>query len=148
KERGKRSAGATSCADKRQVSFAVRSYDKTKPLMIGPVLSYSTYLGGSGLDAGGSIAVDSAGSAYVAAATDRSIPTTSDPSQTKCGGGFSDAFVAKVGLFVGIPVTASCEGDSISQLNKQFGSIRAAAGALGFSSVQALQDAIHGFCLK
>jgi hypothetical protein len=48
-----------------QVGFEVGSYDPAKPLVIDPVLSYSTYLGGSGDDFGDAIAVDSAGDAYV-----------------------------------------------------------------------------------
>jgi len=45
--------------------FKVVTYDKTKPLVIDPVLSYSTYLGSSGRDSGRAIAVDTAGNAYV-----------------------------------------------------------------------------------
>ncbi len=48
-----------------RVSFAVSDYDKNKPLVIDPVLSYSTYLGGSGDDYGYGIAVDAAGAAYI-----------------------------------------------------------------------------------
>jgi hypothetical protein len=54
---------------KRRVAFRVGKYDRTRPLVIDPVLSYSTYLGGSGSDRAESIAVDSAGSAYVTGAT-------------------------------------------------------------------------------
>ena len=43
----------------QQIGFQVAAYDKTRPLVIDPVLSYSTYLGGSGLEEGlGSIAVE------------------------------------------------------------------------------------------
>ena len=43
----------------REVAFEVGTYDSTKPLVIDPVLSYSTYLGGSAYDEGYGIAVDS-----------------------------------------------------------------------------------------
>src|SRR5947209_5501666 len=43
---------------KNQVGFEVGSYDKNSPLIIDPVLSYSTYLGGSGTEKGLGIAVD------------------------------------------------------------------------------------------
>ena len=51
------------------VRFQVASYDRTRPLVIDPVLSYSTYLGGNGNDIGHAIAVDSAGSAYITGQT-------------------------------------------------------------------------------
>src|SRR5262249_4266209 len=35
-----------------QVGFAVGAYDHSRPLVIDPVLSYSTYLGGSNTDTG------------------------------------------------------------------------------------------------
>jgi hypothetical protein len=52
-----------------RVGFQVARYDKARPLVIDPVLSYSTYLGGLGNDIGRAIAVDSAGSAYVTGGT-------------------------------------------------------------------------------
>lgn len=49
--------------------FAVGDYDKSSPLIIDPVLVYSSYLGGSKLDLGNSIAVDSSGSVYITGQT-------------------------------------------------------------------------------
>jgi len=55
------------------VGFSLGAYDHSRPLIIDPVLSYSTYLGGSGTngngDEGNGIAVDSAGDAYVVGTT-------------------------------------------------------------------------------
>lgn len=48
-----------------QLGFAIGSYNASLPLTIDPVLSYSTYLGGSDADQGNAIAVDSAGEAYI-----------------------------------------------------------------------------------
>jgi len=47
---------------------------------------------------------------------------------------------------VGTPGQANCHGKTISGLAAQFGSIDAAAGVLGFSSVQALEDSFTTFC--
>jgi len=52
-----------------QVGFGVGEYDRNLPLVIDPVLSFSTYLGDTGDDAGQAIAVDSAGFVYVIGAT-------------------------------------------------------------------------------
>lgn len=52
-----------------EIGFEVPSYDPALPLVLDPVLSYSTYLGGSNGDSGIAIAVDSAGNAYIAGAT-------------------------------------------------------------------------------
>jgi len=46
----------------------------------------------------------------------------------------------------GTPGRANCHGESISALAKQFGGLDTAASALGFSSVQALQDSFTTFC--
>ena len=48
--------------------------------------------------------------------------------------------------FAGLPGAANCRGVSVSALALQFGFIDAAASALGFPSVKALQKAIRAFC--
>lgn len=47
------------------IGFQVGDYDETLPLVIDPVLVYSTYVGGSSSDFGRGITVDAAGNAYV-----------------------------------------------------------------------------------
>ena len=64
----------------------------------GSALAYAGFLGGSGNDAGHSIAVDGAGNAYVTGYTDSAaatFPETTGVFQATNGGG-ADAFVAKV----------------------------------------------------
>ena len=46
----------------------------------------------------------------------------------------------------GTPGQANCHGESVSALALQFGGLHAAASALGFSSVAALQDGFRAFC--
>jgi YVTN family beta-propeller protein len=48
--------------------------------------------------------------------------------------------------FAGTPGKANCYGQSVSALARQFGGLDAAAAALGFSGVKALQNAILAFC--
>jgi hypothetical protein len=48
--------------------------------------------------------------------------------------------------FAGRPGTANCHGQSGSALAQEYGGLNAAAAALGFASIQALQDAISEFC--
>lgn len=84
------------------VRFDVGAYDRTKPLVIDPLL-YSTYLGGSGNDEAFSIAVDPGGNAYVTGYTSAWLPAPSDSFPTTVGaydrtynGGDIDAFVTKL----------------------------------------------------
>ena len=63
-------SGAYVMNDPTHVSFHVAQYDHSKPLVIDPVLVYSTYLGGSGDDEPSGIAVDNEGSVYVEGSTD------------------------------------------------------------------------------
>jgi hypothetical protein len=80
----------------REVAFKVGAYDRNRPLVIDPVLAYSTYLGGSGNDGGYSIAVDSSGNAYVTGYTYSSnFPTTAATFQTSLAGTVN-AFVSKL----------------------------------------------------
>ncbi len=46
----------------------------------------------------------------------------------------------------GTPGQPNCHGETVSGLNDQFGSVAAAATALRFSSVDALQGSFRGFC--
>jgi Beta-propeller repeat/Abnormal spindle-like microcephaly-assoc'd, ASPM-SPD-2-Hydin len=62
-------AGSYVVNDATHVAFQVAQYDASKPLVIDPVLVYSTYLGGSGDDQLSGIAADSAGSVYLAGYT-------------------------------------------------------------------------------
>jgi hypothetical protein len=51
-----------------------------------------------------------------------------------------------LGNFAGIPAQTNCQGQSVSALTLQHGDLTTATAALGFPSVQALQDTIRAFC--
>ena len=81
---------------RHEVRFAVGAYDAGRPLVIDPTLVYSTYLGGSGGDAGNRIVVDAAGNAYVTGQTSSTnFPTTAGVFQTTLRGS-QNAFVTKL----------------------------------------------------
>jgi len=63
----------------------------------GTALVYATYLGGNGVDLGASIAVDPAGSAYVAGSTgSTNFPTTANAASRQFAGGNQDAFLTRI----------------------------------------------------
>ena len=80
-----------------EVGFNVAPYDIGKPVVIDPVLVYSTYLGGSSSESGNGITLDADGNAYVTGSTSSSnFPmAASTPFQDYNKGG-SDAFVTKL----------------------------------------------------
>jgi len=94
-------AGGYEVKAPRQVGFRVGAYDPSRPLIIDPVLVYSTYLGGSNTagngDFGLGIAVDGAGSAYVTGYTySTNFPTTLGTTQPTDPDANGDAFVTKL----------------------------------------------------
>src|SRR5882762_7564910 len=80
-----------------RVGFEVAAYDTNRPLVIDPMLSYSTYVGGSGNDVGRGIAVDAEGSAYIVGVTDSiDFPTTPGALQPQVVSGGNHLFVTKL----------------------------------------------------
>ena len=80
--------------DGQRIGFAIGRYDTLQPLVIDPVLTYSSYLGGGGWEDGEDIAVDAAGNAYVTGFTDSADFPTAKGRQATAGGS-GDVFVAK-----------------------------------------------------
>src|SRR5437660_6818940 len=93
-------SGSYKLKSAHQVGFQVGAYDGSRPLIIDPVLAYSTYLGGSSLDEGFGIAVDSSGEAYVTGFTFSTNFPTKNPTPGACvgtcGTGTGIAFVTKL----------------------------------------------------
>jgi hypothetical protein len=79
-----------------QVHFQVGAYDTSRALVIDPVLSYGTYLGGARGDLATAVAADGSGSAYVTGTTNSTdFPTTAGAFKTTRQGA-QDAFVTKL----------------------------------------------------
>jgi len=80
----------------RAYGFSVGDYDRTKPLVIDPVvLVYAGFIGGEQTDLAYDVAVDNSGAAYVAGQTNSIVfPTKIGPNPTNKGS--NDAFVVKV----------------------------------------------------
>jgi uncharacterized repeat protein (TIGR01451 family) len=63
--------------NQNHVTFDVAAYDHARPLVVDPVLAYSTFLGGSGFDYALAVTVDKQGNAYVGGITcSTNFPTT------------------------------------------------------------------------
>jgi hypothetical protein len=85
-------AGRYILLGKRKAAFQLGEYDASLPLVIDPVLRYSTYLGGMDGDAGYGIAVDSYGGIYVTGFTNSS----DFPAQNPINWNGSEAFITKL----------------------------------------------------
>lgn len=94
-----RNAGSTA-GNMNEVGFAVGAYDKSLPLVIDPVIVFSTYLGGSAgddlftLEAGLGITTDAGGNIYVAGTTPSIDFPRQNPYQPNIGGIY-DGFITK-----------------------------------------------------
>ena len=161
----KKRAGRFVWRGKNRVGFEVEGYDRTRPLVIDPVLSYSTHWGGSLTDTGVGIAVDRAGNAYITGTTESvDFPTTQGAFDRTCGDdgncnretflpllSDNDIFVAKL----------SPDGSSVVYSTYLGGALDEFAGGIAvdavgnayvtgrtfspdFPTVHAIQDVNHG----
>lgn len=145
---------------RRRAGFHVGEYDRARPLVIDPVLVFSTYLGGSGDEnvSGASddvsttaIALDADGNVYVAGNTTSVDFPTASPFQRAYKGN-TDAFVAK------LDPTGSrllyCTYLGGSELDRAFGMAVDRTGhayvagrthSSDFPTVNAFQRTLHGY---
>jgi hypothetical protein len=138
------------------VRFSVGDYDRSKTLVIDPVIVYSTYLGGSGTDNGGSIAVDDTGNAYLtgqAGSVDFPIVNAIQPTFAGLGFEPSNVFITKINPSGSALVYSTYLGGG----GRDFGSgiavdpsgnvyVTGFANSFDFPTVNALQPVSHGCC--
>jgi uncharacterized repeat protein (TIGR01451 family) len=83
------------------VGFVLGKYDRKRPLVIDPVFSNSTFLGGADGENGNAVGIDGSGNIYIAGGTiSTNFPATSGSAQTSNGGPVGaeawDGFIAKI----------------------------------------------------
>ncbi len=113
-------AGGYRLVDAHTVAFAIGQYDRSQPLVIDPVLSYSTYFGGSAGETAYAVALDASGNVYITGQTfSKEFSTTNTFStpgafQTNFAGGklTGDAFVFKLYASNGVPAYITYLGGS------------------------------------
>lgn len=80
-----------------RAGFAVGPYDRSRELIIDPILSFSTYFGGSGDELATSVAVDGSFNIYLAGSTTSpDLPTVAGVYQTALKGSGPNVYVAKI----------------------------------------------------
>jgi uncharacterized repeat protein (TIGR01451 family) len=84
-----------------RVGFAIGSYDRSRELIIDPILTFSTYFGGTGDEHATSVAVDGTGNIYLAGSTTSAdLPTTLGTTLTGAG---PNVYIAKITPPLGSP---------------------------------------------
>ena len=147
-------AGGYVVKEKHQVGFLLGAYDPAMPLVIDPVLTYSTYLGGNQDDEGRRIAVDALGNVYVTGRAQSSVgfPTV-DPLQSKHAGRV-DVFIAKLNpqgsafvysTYLGGSENENLLGGGISVDASGNAYVTGSTSSADFPTVGAFQPNLNGF---
>ena len=76
------------------VRLRLADYDRTRPLVIDPVISYLTYMGGRGTDRVNAVKLGPDGRLYIAGQTDSSLMTATDGAFATANKGLTDVFLA------------------------------------------------------
>jgi uncharacterized repeat protein (TIGR01451 family) len=80
-----------------RAGFAVGAYDRSRALIIDPILTFSTYFGGTGDELATSVAVDGSFDIYLTGSTTSpDLPVTPGVFQSTLGGAGPNVYVAKI----------------------------------------------------
>lgn len=130
------------------VGFDLGAYDPARPVVIDPVIEFSTYLGGSGTEVGYSIDVDSAGCVYVAGSTSSLNFPVERPIDVRADDWRNDVFVSKLAPDGGSLVYSTyLSGSTVDDASSVFVDgkgcvyITGNTGSADFPT----HDAVHGF---
>jgi Bacterial Ig-like domain (group 3)/Beta-propeller repeat len=138
---------------KNEVGFEIAPYDPRSPLIIDPVLAYSTFLGGSGDDVPNAIALDSAGNVYVTGYTSSADFPVANAVQPTYHGGW-DAFVTKINAggtalvystYLGGSSADYDAGQSIAVDSAGSVYLTGFTGSPDFPTVNPIQPTLHGW---
>jgi hypothetical protein len=103
----------------KAVGIQLASYDRHKPLVIDPVLIYSSFIGGLGSDRADDIAVDASGNAWIVGTTPSpglSLPPSAGTPYDSSHNGNTDVFILKVSPAGTLLVWTYLGGTSTDQL--------------------------------
>ena len=103
--------GGYRLVDDRTAAFVLGEYDHRQPLVIDPLLEYSTFFGGNGADTAYAVALDTNGNVYIAGQTlskefsaSQTFSTTGAFQTNFAGGSHTgDAFIFKLDAATGSP---------------------------------------------
>jgi len=133
-----------------EISFRLGTYNPALPLTIDPVLTYASFLGGSGADTAFAVALDPQHNFYVAGQTaSTNFPVSAGVQGTF--GGATDAFVLKIkadgsGLaystFLGGSLTDAGQALAVDSQGNAY--VAGYTNSLNFPTVNALQPALAG----
>jgi hypothetical protein len=101
----------------RRVAFEIGHYDRSRTLVIDPVITYGTYIGGADGEIGYGVAADAQGNIYVTGvtySTDFPLLSAADPYP---GGDRHDAFVAKYTASGALVYSTYLSGSQFDQAN-------------------------------
>src|SRR6185503_20225587 len=90
----KQIAGRYTLSGRNTVSLRLADYDRTRPLVIDPVINYLTYLGGRGTDRVNAVKLGPDGRLYIAGQTDTSLLGATDGAFSTANKGLTDIFLA------------------------------------------------------